>query len=76
MRERVVRGLALGLREQEAGLDRGREIVGQRVGSVARARRLGLRSRLSRRHAAASHRLRGDLAITDPHADPPEGLEG
>ena len=35
VRERVVRGLALGLREQEARPDGGREIVGERVGAVA-----------------------------------------
>ena len=36
MRERVVGGLALRLREQEARHDGGREIVGERVGTVAR----------------------------------------
>ena len=72
MRERVVRGLALGLREQEARPDRGPEIVGERVGTVAWARRLALRSRLSRRRAVASRRLRRDLAITHPHPDRPE----
>ena len=36
VRERVVGGLALRLREQEAGPDGGREIVGERVGTVAR----------------------------------------
>ena len=36
--ERVVRGLALGLLEQEAGGDRGREVVGERVVAVAQPR--------------------------------------
>ena len=43
-----------------------------RVGRVALARCLALRSRLSRCCAVASHRLRGDLAITHPHPDRPK----
>ncbi len=72
VRERVVRGLALRVREQEARPDGRPEIVGERVGTIALARRVALRSRLSGRRVVASNCLRRDLAITHSPSDRPE----
>ena len=69
MGERVVGGLALGLLEEEAGLDGGREIVGERI-VAARARGLALST--CRRRRDRRPRRRTPVAVTDSRPDRPE----
>ena len=67
MRERVVRGLSLRLRQQEAGADRGAKVVRQRIGTVASAS-----PGASARRPVAGPRLRHGRAIADPRPDRPQ----
>ena len=66
VRERVIGWLAWRLREQEAGLDGGPEIVGERVDTVTRARRLVPR-RFSVHRSVA-------VAASDAISPPPTAL--
>ncbi len=73
MGERVVRGLALGLRQQEARPDRRPEIVGEPVRLVAGARRLARSSppRSAGRGLVAGRHLRRDHRLRRPAGGPP-----
>ena len=74
--ERVVRGLALRLREQEARPDGGPEIVGERVGTVAWSRRLALGSRLDRAPRGRESPPPTRSRHHPPAPGSPGGLEG
>ena len=76
VRERVVGGLALRLREQETGPDGGREIVRERVGSVARGSRLALHGGRRGPGVVVGGRVRCDDAIAQARSDHSEGPAG
>ena len=71
--ERVIGRLALGLRQQEPGVDRRLEVVGERVGAVAAV--AGAVDVATPRRPCRGVRVRTGIPLGDPRPDRPEVSE-